>query len=518
MNIVLVILEVSSKQQYIFGSKKLSENALRSDRINYVTSDSFFKEAASEFYSEKDNMVYAGGGHTILQFKDREQAKKFINAVTNRALHSFSSIELFATIEDYNNDETPGQNLKRLASSLEAKKALRKNSFRQLSFGIEHLADDNNQPENIYENKYKVNIQPNKNIEPPAGWVYPSEFSKLKITKGSTSEREKNNFIAVIHIDGNSMGKRVDSIYESCNDPSKWDECCKKLKQFSAGIQNDFESAFNETVEEVINQMDMQVFGPEYEGCLPIRPVILAGDDVCFVSAGSIGLECARVFLEKLSVKRNAADGGIYSACAGVAIVHEKYPFHRAYELSESLCSNAKKTGVSYDESGSISMIDWHIEFGQLKDGLDRIREDYNTEDGEGRLELRPYVVKGVSDKIYTVRRYEFFKAMLEAIAGESGKTARGKIKDMRTAFKQGIIESQFIMNNKQINYLSDHIIESKYLKNYVKVMFESQDVEHERKAFGDCGEDKKRCLYFDAIEMIDNFISFRSENGKEEE
>ena len=517
MNIVLVILEVSSKQQYIFGSKKLSENALRSDQINYVTSDSFFKEVASEFYSEKDNMVYAGGGHTILQFKDREQAKKFINAVTNRVLHSFSSIELFATIEDYNNDETPGQNLKRLASSLEAKKALRKTSFRQLSFGLEHLAEDNNQPENIFDNRYKVSIQPNKNIEPTTGWKYPSEFSKLKITKGKNSGREKSNFIAVIHIDGNSMGKRVDSIYESCNDSDKWEECCRKLRKFSEGIQTDFESAFNETVKEVIKQMEMQVFESEYEGCLPIRPVILAGDDVCFVSAGSIGLECARVFLEKLSVKRNAADGGLYSACAGVAIVHEKYPFHRAYELSEALCSNAKKTGVSYDESGSISMIDWHIEFGQLKDGLERIRDDYNTEDGEGRLELRPYVIKGESDKIYTVRRYRFFKAMVEGIKGESGKTARGKIKAMRTAFKQGIIESQFTMNNKQINDLSYHIIESKYLDGYIRAMCESRDRESERKAFAGCGEDKKRCLYFDAIEMIDNFISFRSENDKEE-
>ena len=36
---------------------------------------------------------------------------------------------------------------------------------------------------------------------------------------------------------------------------------------------------------------------------LPIRPLILAGDDVCFVTAGRIALECARVFLERLRAR-----------------------------------------------------------------------------------------------------------------------------------------------------------------------------------------------------------------------
>lgn len=385
-----------------------------------------------------------------------------------------------------------------------------------MSFGLESLSVVNNQPEDIVHGLLVKNSGYNKTVLsedkllPPDGWKYPSEFKSIKVKKDKESKKEKTNFIAVVHIDGNAMGKRVDNIYETCSDPEKWNEYCKKLRSFSENIQKDFEDTFLETVKEVISQMESGVFTSIEEKVLPIRPVILAGDDVCFVTAGNIGLECARVFLEKLSEKTNSEDGKKYAACAGVAIVHEKYPFYRAYELSEALCSNAKKTGSSYSEDGSISMIDWHIEFGQLKDRLEQLREDYNTEDGCGRLELRPYVVKGESDNIYKVRRYEFFKAMAGSIASEAGKTARGKIKSMREAFKQGELESEFAMHDKQIEELLHHVTTSKYAENWINKMVMSNGDDSLRHAFEDCGENgMKRCLFFDSIEIADHFIAF---------
>ena len=65
---ILAILEVSRKQDYIFASTELKENVQRSAEIAYVTSSKFFQEAAGSLYSEAENLVYAGGGHTVLQF------------------------------------------------------------------------------------------------------------------------------------------------------------------------------------------------------------------------------------------------------------------------------------------------------------------------------------------------------------------------------------------------------------------------------------------------------------------
>lgn len=65
-----------------------------------------------------------------------------------------------------------------------------------------------------------------------------------------------------------------------------------------------------------------------------------------------MGLECARIFLERLSEKNNAVDGQPYAACAGVTMIPHKFPFHAAYMLSGELCSNAKKFGAWLDERG----------------------------------------------------------------------------------------------------------------------------------------------------------------------
>ena len=114
----------------------------------------------------------------------------------------------------------------------------------------------------------------------------------------------------------------------------------------------------------------------------PVRRIITAGDDICFVTEGRIGLECAVTFIKELNKCQNKEDKEGYAACAGVAIVHQKYPFYKAYELSELLCSNAKKyaASLSEDKSGKeISVIDWHIEFGEIKDTLKEIRKGYET-------------------------------------------------------------------------------------------------------------------------------------------
>lgn len=512
MEKMLMILEVSRKQEYIFSSQKLRENAARSAEINYVTGNAFFEFAASDLYAKEKNMVYSGGGHTVLQFETKEQAIAFAKRVSGEAIKRFRNMELFIKLIPYDEKKTPKENLESLTKELERKKSLRRSGFRRISFGVEALDPITFQPQcidrdevgdrsNFYEQASPLKLS--TLMDAPAGWEYPKEFSEL----GDSED----NFIAVVHIDGNGMGARVQKVYES-EKAKKWNDCCEMLRNFSEGIQKDFEEAFQETVETVISQ------GIEGKK-LPIRPVILAGDDVCFVTAGRIGLECARIFLEKLSAKRNCEQQELsYAACAGVALVHTKYPFYRAYDLAEALCSNAKKFGVEINEEGRISAMDWHIEFGQLKESLSEIRKDYETEDGN-RMELRPITVvipeecqKDAEKVTEGIRTYDFFRRMSIGIKKESGKVARSKIKDLRVAFKQGEVESSFFLQEKQIYDLLYHGFNAKYgmeeerMEAYRKLLLGEKRMEKE--AFLSIGK-RKRCLYFDAIETMDHCIFF---------
>ena len=195
----LLILEVSRKQDYIFSTKRLRENAQRSADISYVTSKEFFKEAAAGLFDEEKNFIYAGGGHTVLQFDGREQAKAFAQAVTETVLRRWKGLELFVKISPYEEAMTPGENLKELSKGLERKKALRKTSFKQADMGMELLDSETFLPQRKEEpNSRAYHVSP---LPAPEGWEYPSQLEELA---------GEDNFIAVIHIDGNAMGKRVE--------------------------------------------------------------------------------------------------------------------------------------------------------------------------------------------------------------------------------------------------------------------------------------------------------------------
>jgi len=95
-----------------------------------------------------------------------------------------------------------------------------------------------------------------------------------------------------------------------------------------------------ETVEK--NRENLEKEGMELKSSvIPIRKVVLAGDDVCYITDARIALECAYIFLREL--EKHSVMGEKITACAGIAIVKEKYPFFKTYELSEELCKNANQ-------------------------------------------------------------------------------------------------------------------------------------------------------------------------------
>lgn len=483
---ILMILEVSQKQDYIFSSKKLKDNVERSQIIQYVTSNQFFENAAPDLYKESENMIYAGGGHTVLQFATASQAKTFAKTVTAIAIQQFQDLELFVKQIVYDETKTPAENFRQLSAALEAKKALRRSSLRRLKFGIEA-----EEISSIYNSHVPI-----ESIAPPKGYRFSNEFSQVC---------GEDSFLAVVHIDGNAMGKRVENLYQSVGED--FDTCCQSLRRFSEGIQSDFEQAFAETAQEVAKCEQNSMY-------LRMRPIVLAGDDVCFVCAGEIGLECARIFLERLAARKNQEDGLPYAACAGIAVVHAKYPFHEAYGLSEALCNSAKKYSASLDDTGNISAMDFHISFGQLQHSLTDIRGSYRTEDG-GFLHLRPLVVVSPQeyhkkDDFFMIRNYNFFKTLCQSLQQDSRTVSRGKLKELRTACKQGQIEADYFLQKESIQNVIDHIWEAEMKQEDIFEMIKSI-LEHKKQlsksVFFKVGTEQ-RCLLFDAIEWMDHYKS----------
>ncbi|MEA3228350.1 MAG: hypothetical protein U9P38_04670, partial [Campylobacterota bacterium] len=148
-------------------------------------------------------------------------------------------------------------------------------------------------------------------------------FQKLKIYKNiEKDERYKElkdlsngkGKIAVIHIDGNGLGKLIPKLKEVCG---------LELNEFSLKLNEATEEAFKFAKE-----------GKE------VRDIILGGDDVTVICNANDALSFTQSFLKDF--EENTKNIGALTACAGIAYCNEKYPFHYAVDLAEALCGVAK--------------------------------------------------------------------------------------------------------------------------------------------------------------------------------
>lgn len=76
----------------------------------------------------------------------------------------------------------------------------------------------------------------------------PTKLEELGVSKDDSS------FVAIVHIDGNGMGKRVEELRKQ-NAGLKWDEYKKELKRFSDAIDSDFKTAFRGMLDAIEEQV-----------------------------------------------------------------------------------------------------------------------------------------------------------------------------------------------------------------------------------------------------------------------
>lgn len=514
MSRYLAILEVSQKQAYIFGSNKVKDNIVNSAIIAYVLGEKYiYKVLSKEGYDKEKNMVYSGGGHTILEFSDEGKGKSMIKELTEQIYRNFDGLEVFATIRKYDDEKDVGENLTDLIKQLEQKKSVRKSAFKQGSYGIEQPDVNTLKPKCVdCDSDEKIKVKEIEKNE--AKSFYPENFKPAYEFEKLGGRKNDSNFIAVVHIDGNGMGKRVEKLYDELRGAS-WDEAKKRLHHFSKCIDDDFKDAYKEMAKEVAEKLLDKEISEELElseNYFPMRHIITAGDDICFVTEGRIGIECARIFIEKLSEKTNDEDKKGYAACAGVCIVHCKYPFFRAYELAEMLCSNAKAYGaeISPEDNGSgISSVDWHIEFGELQDSLADVRKEYAVGDGT-ELELRPYVIKVSNENLWKgineYKKYENFRNTINSIQKCEKQYGIGKVKGLRAALKQGEISVKNYMHFYKMNDFVEDYTYRDFDFNPDK-MFTGIKVEIPTYVQLK-NDERKHSVIFDAIELMDTYIS----------
>lgn len=226
-------------------------------------------------------------------------------------------------------------------------------------------------------------------------WVFAKELDDMGQQKGVDSH------IAIVHIDGNGIGTE----FKKCKSLEKTIELSKKTD----GILRDTFTALLSELKNhlsvlkklnLISSKKITENGSKKE-ILPIRLIIIGGDDITFVCNSFLGVWVAQRFTELFTENSKKAlttinsenktnnDFAGFTSCAGIAITKTKYPFYRGYKLAEELCASSKEAFYANEKVGN--WIDFHLAMTDIPDSLENIRKSQYLSADEKKLVMRPY-------------------------------------------------------------------------------------------------------------------------------
>ncbi len=191
---------------------------------------------------------------------------------------------------------------------------------------------------------------------------------KLGVSKKAYAEEMEQllpsvdqSWIAIVHADGNNMGKIINEALLSIE--KNGDPVDQFISTFSRQIDEACKAAARDAFEEAVLPVYKSECTRKAKAFLPIRPVILSGDDLSVIIRGDLALHFTEVFLRgfehhtKIKLGQLGAEYKIpalqegLSACAGIAFIKSKYPFHYGVDLAETLCEEAKKRSKALPET-----------------------------------------------------------------------------------------------------------------------------------------------------------------------
>lgn len=280
-----------------------------------------------------------------------------------------------------------------------------------------------------------------KNFDAQIDFDFPSAVDKL-------GQKEGENYFAIVHVDGNNMGLKF--------------RACKSLterRKLSREIRRKTEGAFADLLAKIIRMKRDNLFGDalKLEGnFLPIRPLIIGGDDVTFLCPANMAILFTKTLIEILDAE-TSTDAPEHltekisrhmDACAGIAILPTKYPFFRGYELAEQLCDAAKKSMRELKAPEGSSWLDFAILHGEQAPTLEQIRAtEYRG--ARGNLHFGPYRLCNAAD--FKRDRLHNIENLISCTTQFPYVMANNKIKELRGVLQRGADDTAKFL--RQLHY-----------------------------------------------------------------
>lgn len=520
-----LLFDTRSIQKYIFSSNRLSTNIGASFIVDKVFTEILVNEVLTKFFPQEnfssvdtvwnvaeDNIetwsdmkqcavAYIGGGNALILFKKNgiDVRKKIVEEFTKKLLEKRPGLrvgaahgeltiidgklnqknidDLYKSLKETQNKIFPAVNVPytglTLSSDIDGESA---NFFdtKEIRFFSQETAIKNEMAKIANEDlktRFKKIFDVKKFEIDIEKYIFPLKINEL-------GQKEKENYFAIVHVDGNNMGVK----FRECETSDR--------RKLSREIKRKTEGAFADLLRKIILAVEEKIFVEVLslnENFLPIRPLIIGGDDVTFICPAKTAILFTKTLMENLRslTSENSPENLTQKnsrqmdCCAGIAILPTAYPFFRGYTLAEQVCDSSKAE-MRRNKSSASSWLDFAILHGEQAPTLKQIREnDYRG--SLGNLHFGPYTLD--ENKSACRKNIE----NLLSATKQFSKMSRGKMKELRAVLAHG--EDDIKRFLAQLSHQDKNLPKIPDWENYLqKNLFSSE----------------KTTPYVDAIELTD--------------
>lgn len=474
----IAVFGTASLQRYIFQSNRLKENIGASHLVKYWLDEGLleaikqsgctvdttvwdeYKADPSMCRPEKPvdtskdvNFIYVGGGNAALLCKNQEIAKDAVKAWSRKLLENAPGLRVAVGYANVENSLTEAyrdalDDLTRCEEALPYGAVLHGLPIVRtcITTGLPASEPSKEQYETnqwVSQSAVRKREQVGSERQPGAAQkAIACEFGSVleegqnfAIELDALGGRKGESHIAVVHADGNGMGKYLIDMVKSAEDDA---EFLHHIRAFSASVSLLSRNALKETLQYLRDALPLESL-QHPKNIFPLRPIVYGGDDLTFVCDGRLGLDLAAFYLKAFSkgkIKVCGKDKPV-DACAGVAIVPTKFPFARAYHFAEELCGLTKS--YLHEKKLTGSWLDFQIIQEGITRSISALRAvQYRSFEGQ-TLHQRPYQVP---------EKWDDFVAILKEF--QSPKWPRSRAKGLLQILTRGPVETQHFIKGAQ--------------------------------------------------------------------
>jgi len=329
MQVNAILFDVQSIQKYIFANNKLKANVGASFIVDRLFEDVLCKEIIEKLGVEADAtswltrsdsitslpkpvyVAYIGGGNALVLVENEHESlvQDIVKKFTTQVLVQYPGLKVGATTGHITLDGTQfSTDLGQLYKQLKSNQFTLNPIVHPANTGLTTICDfsgdvaDTTQSfgnekrlvATSFTSKFEAFDAANSRLKTDlfdteeTDWIFPSELEDLGQNKSTEKSKTGINDIAIVHIDGNNMGAHFRQ--------------CKTLEERSAlskRVATKTLESFKSLVQWIVDKYDVLDENLELsKNMLPIRPIIVGGDDITFICNARIAVQASHYLMQ----------------------------------------------------------------------------------------------------------------------------------------------------------------------------------------------------------------------------